>query len=218
MTFKEIDIMKWPRGQVFYYFSKMAPTAYSLTVEIDVTKLLLTLKEKKRKFFPTYLWLITTCLNKQIEFKVAYENEKLGYYDVLTPLYATFHEDDKTFSLMWTEYDEDYDVFYGNYLDNQSKYGQNHGILAQAGMTPPPNAYTVSTVPWISFKHFAVHNLDNKPYYFPSVEAGRIFENTQGRKILPLSMTCHHATTDGYHIKKFTDDLNALIIELTSMI
>lgn len=218
MTFTEIDIMKWPRGQMFYYFSQMAPTAYSLTIEIDVTELLLTLKEKQRKFFPTYLCLVTTCLNKQTEFKVAYENEKLGYYDVLTPLYAAFHEDDKTFSLMWTEYDEDYDVFYGNYLDNQSKYGQNHGILAQAGMTPPPNAYTVSTVPWISFKHFAVHNLDNKPYFFPSVEAGMIYENQQGRQILPLSMTCHHATTDGYHIKKFMDDLDVLIAELCDKI
>lgn len=61
------------------------------------------LKERKKKFFPTYLWLVTKCVNKQIEFRVAYKEEKLGYYDTLTPLYAAFHEDDKTFSFMWME-------------------------------------------------------------------------------------------------------------------
>ena len=207
MNFTEIDIMKWPRGQMFYYFSKMAPTSYSLTVEVDVTDLLKKIRARNKKFFPTYLWLVTKCINKQVEFKVAYEKEKLGYYDVLTPLYAAFHDDDQTFSLMWTEYDDDYEVFYQRYIENQSRYGKNHGVLAQQHMTPPPNAYTVSTIPWISFKHFAVHTHDNKPYFFPSVEAGKIFENVNGRKMLPLSMTCHHATTDGYHVEKFLEEL-----------
>lgn len=208
MTFTEIDIRKWPRGQMFIYFSKMAPTSYSLTTEIDITELLIKLKKNNRKFFPTYLWLVTKCLNKQTEFKVALKDDVLGYYDVLTPLYASFHDDDKTFSLMWTEYDEDYEVFYKRYLENQALYGRNHGVLSQTDMTPPPNAYTVSELPWVSFKHFAVHNHDNKPYFFPSVEAGKIYENNEGRKMLPLSMTCHHATTDGYHIHRFLEDLD----------
>lgn len=207
MKFTEIDLNQWPRGQMFYYFSKMAPTGYSLTVELDVTELMQKLKAAGRKFFPTYLWLVTKCLNRQTEFKVAYAGEKLGYYDVLTPLYASFHEDDKTFSLMWTEYDDSYDVFYRRYLENRDLFGNHHGVLAQEGMLPPPNAYTVSTVPWISFKHFAVHTYDCKPYFFPSVEAGKIYTDDHGRKLLPLSLTCHHATTDGYHVHLFLEDL-----------
>lgn len=207
MNFTEIDIKSWPRGQMFYYFSKMAPTGYSLTVDIDVTDLLRKTKEVSRKFFPTYLWLVTKCMNNQVEFKVAYENEKLGYYDVLTPLYATFHDDDKTFSLMWTQYDDDYEVFYQRYIENQKLYGGNHGVLAQAQMMPPPNAYTVSALPWVSFRHFAVHSYENKAYFFPSVEAGKIYETESGKKLLPLSITCHHATTDGYHINRFLNDL-----------
>lgn len=207
MKFTEIDITKWPRGQMFYYFSKMAPTSYSLTVELDVTELVRKTRERNRKFFPTYLWLVTRCINKQIEFKVAYENEKLGYYDTLTPLYASFHDDDKTFSFMWTEYDDDYEIFHQNYIENQEKYGKNHGVLAQATMLPPPNAYTVSAIPWVEFKHFATHSHENKPYFFPSVEAGKLFETNDGKMFLPLSLTCHHATTDGYHVKQFLEDL-----------
>lgn len=91
MNFYPIDLKTWPRTQMFYYFSQMAPTGYSITVDVDVTRLLETLQEANRKFFPTYLYLVTKCLNRQQEFKIAYQDKQLGYYETLTPLYASFH-------------------------------------------------------------------------------------------------------------------------------
>ena len=206
--FTPIDLQDWNRGQMFYYFAKMAPTEYSLTVNLDVTHMKAVLKDAGYKFFPAYLWLVTKHLNRQIEFRIAEQDGQVGYYSSLTPLYASFHEDDKTFSLMWTEFDENFSAFHAAYLHNQQTYGQNHGVLAQAGQLPPPNAYTVSALPWISFQHFAVHSYENKPYYFPSVEAGKFIEE-KGRILMPLSITCHHATTDGYHVSQFLEQLQA---------
>lgn len=206
MKFTPIDLQTWPRGQMFYYFSKMAPTGYSLTVNIDITELRQALKEAGLKFFPAYLWLVTKNLNCQTEFKVAEKDGVLGFYDTLTPLYAAFHEDDHTFSLMWTEYTDCFSQFYRSYIENQKNFGDVHGVLCQPQTPPPENAYTVSCLPWVDFTHFAVHSYENKPYYFPSVEAGRFFEQ-EGRIIMPLSITCHHATTDGYHVKCFLEAL-----------
>ena len=124
----------------------------------------------------------------QKEFKIAELDGQVGCFDTLTPLYAAFHEDDKTFSFMWTEYTDDFMAFYQSYLDNQRRYGGSHGVLAQAGQTPPANAYTISCVPWVSFKHFSVHSYENKPYYLPSVEAGRFYEK-DCRIMMPLSIT-----------------------------
>lgn len=207
MNFTKLDLHNWKRGQMFYYFSKMAPTGYSMTVNLDVTNLRNILKKKGIKFFPAYLWLVTKCLNEQVEFKVAKKGDVLGYYDTLTPMYASFHNDDKLFSLMWTEYDEDFHVFYQRYLDNQIKYGDNKGVLCQQGMNPPENCYTVSCIPWIGFEHFAVHSYENKEYYFPSIEAGAFLEDNE-KTYMPLSITCHHATTDGWHVKCFLESLN----------
>lgn len=50
------------------YFSKMAPTGYSITVNVDVTRLRQKTKEQGIKFFPVYLWLVTKNLNSQMEF------------------------------------------------------------------------------------------------------------------------------------------------------
>lgn len=203
--FHRIDFEKWPRAQIFYYFSKMAPTGYSLTADVDVTEIRKITKARGMKFFPAYLWLVTRNLNRQTEFKCAEKDGVIGYYDSLTPLYASWHEDTKTFSLMWTEYDEDFNCFYRRYIAAQEQYGQNHGVLCQPGV-PPENAYTVSALPWVDFRHFAVHSYENKPYYFPSVEAGR-YREENGRLVMPLSLTCHHATTDGYHISAFLENL-----------
>lgn len=208
MTFTPIDLTTWPRAQIFYYFSRMAPTGYSLTVNLDVTRLLRDLKEAGVKFFPAYLWLVTKHLNRQQEFKLAQLDGVLGYYDTLTPLYAHFHRDDRTFSLMWTAWDPSFPGFYRSYLENQQTFGDHHGILSQPQTPPPANAYTVSCLPWVSFTHFAVHSYENKPYYFPSLEAGKFFTQ-DGRTLMPLSITCHHAATDGCHVADFLESLQA---------
>ena len=202
--FTPLDLRDWKRGQMFYYFAKMAPTGYSLTVDVDITRMLAACREAGVKFFPAYLWLVTRGLNLQTEFRIAEKEGQIGYYDFLTPLYASFHEDDKTFSLMWTEFREEFGEFYRAYLENQKCSGDNHGVLCQNQTVPPENAYTVSCVPWISFRSFSVHSYGDKPYYFPSVEAGRYYESG-GKTLMPLSITCHHAAADGYHVKCFLD-------------
>lgn len=169
MHFTTIDMKNWPRAQQFMYFSRMAPTGYALTVKVDITGLRGALKRRGLRFFPVWLWMVTKCLNEQPEFKTAYQADVLGYFDTLTPLYATFHEDDHTFSLMWTAWDEDLEAFCRSYEENRERYGNVHGILSQPQTPPPANAYTVSALPWVSFDHFSVHSYDHKPYFFPSL-------------------------------------------------
>jgi hypothetical protein len=38
MEFTPIDPQSWPMAQSFYYYTQMAPTTYTLDVEIDVTE------------------------------------------------------------------------------------------------------------------------------------------------------------------------------------
>ena len=32
-------------------------------------------------------------------------------------------------------------------------------------------------------------------------------DETAGKWTMPLSLTCHHATTDGWHVSRFLEDL-----------
>lgn len=208
IEFYPFDEKSWPRAQIFHYFSQMAPTGYSLTVEVDITETMAALKARGLKFFPAYLWVITSAANLFPEFKTAVVDGKPGYYSCLTPLYAQFHEDDKSISLIYNPFDDSFSGFYQGYIEKQRRYGDSHGFLPQAPDFPPPNSYTVSCLPWVKFDSFSLHTSSGAPYFFPTVEAGKIIEGE--RLLLPLSITAHHAACDGWHVNLFLREVERL--------
>ena len=49
------------------------------------------------------------------------------------------------------------------------------------------------------------------------MEAGKIYishEKAYEKELLPASITCHHAVTDGYHVDRFLKDLEMEIEKL----
>lgn len=210
--FHPIDQETWPRREIFHYFANMVPTSYSMTVDVDITEMIHYIEKKQLKFFPVCVWAITKAINQQIEFKTNVKDGVLGYYDTLMPSYPTFHEDDETISVLCTEYSNDLTVFYKQYIEDKQKYGMNHGILARKGVMPPGNTYSISCMPWIDFKHFSLQTT-LREYYLPSIELGK-YTKTDDKVTMPLSITAHHATVDGWHIKKFLDELQVVMSQL----
>lgn len=203
-VFQPIDFDTWDRKQYFHYFTKMMPTAYSITIEADITNTYDLIKKQNRKFFPAYLYLASKLIAEQNEFRIAQSDGTLGYYEVLHPSYACFHQDDKTMSCMWTEYNSDFDTFYNNYRNDQNKYADNHGILAKPE-TPPQNSFMIGMLPWIKFSSYTpVPYTNTSSYYFPVIEAGK-FTERDGKRWMPLSITVHHAVADGYHVGLFLE-------------
>ena len=198
--FHKINLNEWNRAQYFYYFTKMLPTGYSLTSNIDITQAYNAIKNKGKKFFPAYLYICSKIISEENEFRIGYLNDELGYYEVLHPSYSAFHNDYKSISNMWTEYDADFEVFYNNYIEDQ-KYASNHEIMAKPQM-PPANNCMIGMIPWIEFTNYTPIPYAPMNSFFPIIQAGKFFEK-DGRKMMPLSITVHHATCDGYHVGVF---------------
>ena len=114
-NFNKINLNEWNRSQYFYYFTKMLPTGYSISVNIDITNTYNMIKRLGKKFFPAYLYVNSRVISEHEEFRIANLDNELGYYEVLHPSYSAFHNDDKTISSMWTEYSSDFEKFYNNY-------------------------------------------------------------------------------------------------------
>lgn len=208
--FHIIDMDTWPRAQTYYYFTETVSTLiYSINVTMDVTVLRNTLKSKGLKFFPAYLYLVTRVIGRHREFLMAIQNDILGYWDCRTPYYPIFHEDDKTISFLWTEYDEDFEMFYKSYLSDIEQHGKSHSILSSKG-APPANSYIISCIPWFAFNSLSMHLQNAKNYYAPVFESGG-FTETNGKITMPLSITVNHAVVDGYYIKLLLDDLQSLM-------
>jgi chloramphenicol O-acetyltransferase len=202
-AFHTIDFDSWDRKQYFYYFTKMLPTGYSISVEVDITNTYTLIKKQNRKFFPAYLYFASKLIAEQQEFRISYLDGELGYYEVLHPSYACFHQDDKTMSNMWTEYNPNFQIFYKNYMEDQNNFAKNHGILAKPEM-PPKNNCMIGMLPWVEFKSYSPLPYANSNYYFPVIQAGKFFER-EGKKMMPLSITVHHAVADGFHVSLFLE-------------
>ena len=203
VKFYKIDLNEWKRSQYFYYFTKMSPLGYSISVNIDITNTFNIMKKAGKKFFPAYLYIASRLICEQQEFRIANLNNELGYYEVLHPSYSTFHNDDKSISNMWTEYDSNFEIFYDNYIYDQNKYGDNHGVMAKPEM-PPLNSFMIGMLPWIEFSSYTPIPYAPLNSFFPVIQAGKFFEK-DGRKIMPVSITVHHAIADGYHVGLFLD-------------
>lgn len=128
----------------------------------------------------------------------------LGYWDFLNPQYPVFHEDDKTITFLWTEYNQDFKVFYNEYLKDSMQYGNDHGIMSSKG-APPKNSYIIACIPWFTFNSFTMH-IDPEKYYAPLIELGG-FSESDDVISMPLAITINHAAADGYQIKVFLDKL-----------
>ncbi len=210
-AFHVIDFDNWDRKHYFNHFTKMLPTGYSINVTVDITNTYNIMKKQNKKFFPAYLYLTSRQIVNQQEFRIANLNGQLGYYEVLHPSYACFHEDDKTMSSMWTEYHPEFAVFYNNYMKDQKNYGNIHGILAKPSV-PPQNSCMISVLPWVQFSSYVPIPFGyGNGYFFPVMEAGKFFVK-DNKRYMPFSITVHHAVADGYHVglflEKFQEDLN----------
>lgn len=208
MKFNLIDIEKWSRKPYFEYYLNQVICTFSITTNIDITALLETLREKEIKLYPTFIYMVTKTVNSQVEFRTCFNEEgNLGYWSRMTPSFTIFHNDDKTFSEMWTEFSNDFRIFYENYQEDMKQYGDVRGIWTKDNI--PRNTFSISSIPWVNFTGFNLNVYNEGKYLLPIITGGKYF-NQAGKTLLPISLQVHHAVCDGYHASNFINELQKL--------
>lgn len=205
MAFHRINMETWPRREHYIYYSEKIKTSYQMNVDIDITELLWQCKERKLRFYPVMIYVIMRAVNRNEAFRMAVDEEgKLGYYDVCHPSYTIFHEDDKTFSDIWTAYNESFPDFYEAAVKDMEEYRDVKGIKAKPGR---PDAFTpVSCVPWVSFTGISHDTPGPRKMYFPIITFGK-YKKAEDRWLLPFSVFVNHAAADGYHTSKLIEEI-----------
>ncbi len=208
MTFNKIDIQTWNRKEAYDHYLKAVPCTYSMTINLDITELISTVKRRKLKFFPIMLYGMAHTVNHHAEFRMDLDEMKnLGYYSYSNPCYTVFHSETETFTNVWTEYDADFDVFMENYsadmLTYQNDFERSKPLVSN-------NLFHVSCIPWSSFTGFNLNLQQGYDYFPPIFTIGKYFFD--GTKILlPLAIQVHHAVCDGFHLSRFINDLQKWI-------
>lgn len=205
MNFKIIDKETWSRKEYFQHYFSEIPCTYSMTTKLDITKL----KNSNNKLYPTMLYLITKVVNNHNEFRTSFDmNGQLGIFDEMLPCYTVFNKETETFTNIWTEYCEDYDVFCKSYEKDIKMYSSVKKMIAKPDI--PVNTFSVSMIPWTTFDGFNLNLQKGYDYLLPIFTMGKYYEEN-GKYFLPLAIQVHHAVCDGFHVCRFVNELQKLI-------
>lgn len=205
MSFKPIDISNWKRREHFEHYLNQVPCSYSMTLNLDLTELLKEIKKRKAKVYPTMIYLISRMVNSHEEFRTTVNKDLgVGIFDLLHPSYTIFQNSSETFTNIWTEYNQSFFEFCKQYEIDVNKYSATKGFTGKPNT--PPNVFTISCIPWISFTGFNLILPKSADYLLPIFTIGKYFYEND--KIwLPIAVQVHHAVCDGFHLGKFLNEL-----------
>lgn len=207
MGFNVIDMETWPRRSHYEYYMNQVRTSFQVTKFLDVSELVSFCRESGIRFQPAMIYLIMKGINSMPEFRMALDREgRPGYYDVAHAQYTVFHEDDKTFSDLWTYYDENPYIFCRAYMKDVEEYKDARGIKVKPGR--PEMAACISCVPWLSFDAICFDTPGPGPFFLPIINFGR-YEEKDGRLMMPFAVYINHAAADGYHVSKLINGLQS---------
>ncbi|MEG1641823.1 MAG: type A chloramphenicol O-acetyltransferase [Synergistaceae bacterium] len=213
MSFNLIDIETWERKEYYEHYMNNVRCTYSLTAEIDITDAYVKSKIENKKIYPMFIYAITKCVNEKIEFRYSFDkNGNLGYFDKIDPSYTIMRKDNpEQFCSIWTEYDENFEIFYKRYEEDCDKYA-NAGKM-NPKETERENYFFISALPEISFTGFNLNIYADGRFLLPIFTIGKYYK-TEKRIKLPISIQVHHAVCDGFHVSKLIKEIESKIAEI----
>ena len=186
-----IDRTRWPRRARYEWVQKTGQGPFAVTVPLDVTPL------AGEPLYPALLWLLTQGVNEMEAFRTVATPEGLGIYDHMDPAYTVFHPQEKTFSVLWTPFHPDYQVFRAAYQRDVAAYGASLEWMPQG--VRPENTFDVSMVPWMSFSAVHLAATTERPYLLPIFTLGKWVSQGEAR-VLPLTVQIHPGVCDPFHV------------------
>ena len=197
MNYKVIDQNKYYRSGVVRHFSEDCKCSTSMTARVDVTELVEFAKQTDTKFYIDFLYILSTVLNARDDYRMGYlwQTQELICYDRIHPTQYIFHEDTETCTPVYTTYDEDYQIFYENAVQDAEKAKQTreYGL----DMENHPNWFDASYISWLSYDSLNIELPDGYLFFAPIVNWGR-YREENGRLVMPVSVRMNHAIADGY--------------------
>ena len=201
-----LDMEQWPRQAHFEFFRKFEEPFFGVTAEIDCTNAYILAKERGHSFFLYYLHKALVAANFVEPFRYRILDEKVWVYDQVNAS-PTINRPDGTFGFAYMNFEHDFDVFYTNAQIEMNRV--RHSI----GLEPTisgENVIHFSTIPWIKFTALAHARSFSSGDCIPKISFGMMTES-EGKKVMPVSIHVHHGLMDGYHVGLFLEHFQKIL-------
>ena len=197
--YREVDVDAWERKPAFDFFRDYKDPFFNMAANVDVSRLYSFSKKRDLPFSIAALYCSVAAANEIREFRLRMIGEKVVEFDRIEAT-QTILNDDNTFSFCYFPWRETIEDFVEEGRRSREKYATLRSFDVETGRL---DLIYYSVIPWVSFTSFKHANSGDNRQTVPRMVFGRIFEQDDGKRLMPFSVEGHHCLLDGYHVGRY---------------
>lgn len=202
MGYRHLDMETYIRKDHFAYFDSLAYPYVGITVNVDITELLTSIKGRKLPFFLTVCYCVDKAANSVPEFRQRIIDHRIIEFDYCKTSHTVALEDG-TYCYCTLDGNRPFEE-YIPYAAREQELARRRRSIDEDNEETCELLF-LSTVPWISYTAL-IQPVSVPADSNPRISWGKYF--MQGDQVcLPVSVLCHHALVDGVHIANFYRNL-----------
>jgi chloramphenicol O-acetyltransferase type A len=200
---KRIDMTTYPRRDHFAHFCAMAYPYAGVTVEADVTDLLVLCREKGCSFYLMVLHAAALAADEVPEFRRRIDHGGIVEYEAC-PTSHTELKPDGTYAYCTLHHH----IPLADYI---VKAEAARTAVRECGSIEEEDdvqsMYFISTLPWLHYTQL-IQPVACGEESNPRITWGKYQPDDKGRMMMPLSVLVHHGLADGVHIARFYEEFD----------
>lgn len=193
-----IDLERWKRRQHFELFRRLGQPFFSVTVEVDVTRLRQHCRASGASFYLALIFVLLRAINESEALRLRLRDDGVWLHEQIG-VGTTILRPDETFGFARFDPSPDFDAFQRAGAALIADVKSSTCLDALAGLD---DVIYHSTLPWLRFTSFtnALSGADS----IPRVTFGKCVEEGTVHR-MPLAVEVHHALADGIDVARFVD-------------
>lgn len=205
---KKIDYDSWPRREIFEFFSAVSDPFYSLSFNLDVSRLYKYVKARGLSFYYALIYLSSKAMNSVEAFRYALDKGEPVLLGERSPSFTDLKKGSDSFYIVTLPLEEDMESFCAAAAEKSREqqcfidHSQETGELIY-----------FSSLPWLELTALTNERDFDRDDAIPRIAWGR-YRDEDGRKIVNMSLELNHRFVDGVHAGMFASALERLISEL----
>jgi chloramphenicol O-acetyltransferase type A len=205
---RKLDLSTWERRGHFRLFRDYDDPFFSLTAEVDVTRLHTASKaDGGPSYFLATLYASTRAANELEALRLRIRDGEVVVHDVVHPGSTVLRPDD-TFTFAYFEYTGDYHSFEARASTVLRRARRSEDLLDPRDDRDDLIHYSV--IPWVSFTSFKHARRLRGEDSVPKIVFGRHFAR-ETKRYMPVAIDVHHALADGLHVGRWFEAFQALL-------
>lgn len=203
-TYTKINVKDWSRKPQYDFFMEYDDPTSTITVEVDVAPLVHYATETQSSFFLLSLLASSQAINKIPEFRMRLLDGNPVLFDTIHARSTVARGDDSFFFCSF-EYTAERESFL-----KKGKEAINKGAPKELIDMERINTAFYSVLPWFRFTNLQHAFKRSANHSIPKIAFGKYTKQPDGRFMMPIAITAHHAFVDGRHMAIYFKEFEAI--------